>query len=286
LPGCAIPDLWKDPKYENIEDQPFFKESCELAHRWYEMGLINKTDLVGDPREQYLYAGKCAAYLENEPDYKYWDWQQGVRRAIPDATLKGYDMSGQRVGKIKRVRNLRQWNFVVFNALQPGDKRIAGIQFFNWLMGDQDNIDMWLFGIDGKNYKKEPNMRYSEIEGVDPTRNYRRMWYVSGCPGKVQRISIDLPKDAEETLKWLSTADNFRFNPYEGFLPETKPFETQLAQLNAANPEASHALQLGSIDVTEGIKAYKKALDAAGRQQLKAKFQEQLDNWIAKNIKQ
>ena len=64
-------------------------------------------------------------------------------------------------------------------------------------------MDLWLMGIDGVNYNKEDNMRFSEIEGADATRNYRRQWYVSGMSGRFQRLPADLPAEAEEAIKLL-----------------------------------------------------------------------------------
>ena len=287
VPGCAIPDIWTEPKLSDAETADFFRPSCELQHKWWELGYVNKTDLqaaeVFSAPETLFYPGKCAAVQDDEPGYQYTNYQEGLAKTIPGAKAKGYDMSGQRSGKVKKIRFLRQYNFVVFNALQPGDKRIAGIQFFNWIMGDQDNIDMWLFGIDGVNYKKDPNMRFSEIPGTDAARNYRRMWYVSGCPGKVQRLAKDLPKYAEEAVKFLSTPENFRYHPLQLFLADTKPIEAELATVRAATAEATAELKLGSIDVDEGIAFFKKTMDAAGRQKLKATMQAQLDAW-AENI--
>ena len=65
-------------------------------------------------------------------------------------------------------------------------------------------MDLWLMGIDGTNYKKEDNLRFSEIEGVDSARNYRRQWYVSGMSGRFQRQPADLPK--EPRRRWVLLA--------------------------------------------------------------------------------
>ena len=284
LPGCSIPNLWEEAKYADVESEEWWVESCELLRRWWEMDLIPKTPpLDMDIINELFIPGKCAAYADNEPDYKYADRQVAIEKFVPGAKVMGYDVSGQRAGKIKIGGRLRQWNFVVYNAQQPFDKRIAAVQFFNWLMSSQDNMDMWLFGVDGVNYKKEPNMRYSEIEGLDQTRNYRRQWYVSGCPGKYQRLDIALPKPAEEAVIFLSTFENFRLNPLEGFLPETKPYETELATLLATQDEVGYPLDYGELPTDEAIAAWTKGMDAAGRQKVKVAFQEQLDAWIEQN---
>ena len=42
-------------------------------------------------------------------------------------------------------------------------------------------------------------------------------------------------------------------------------------------------MQAGQLNVAQGTAAYAAALDAAGRQKVKATFQEQLDTWISEN---
>ncbi|RIK45551.1 MAG: hypothetical protein DCC57_16470, partial [Chloroflexi bacterium] len=181
----------------------------------------------------------------------------------------------------KGLGNLKQWNFVVFNANAPEEQHVAGIQYFNWLASSQDNLDLWLMGIDGTNYKKEENMRFSEIEGVDAARNYRRMWYVSGMSGRFQRQPLDLPDSALETLTFLTTADNWVFNPYEQFEADTKALELDAAKLNAVYLEAVHGLMSGQMPTDEARAMCKRMLDDAGRQTYKEKLQAQIDAFIA-----
>ncbi len=282
--GLYVPDVFEDTKYLNAEDDPVYIEACTLLREWWEKGYVPKTDLATSTESEnmatmYFVPGKCAAYQENEPDYKFYDVGKQLKKAFPDAQAMGYDVTGMRAGKVKGIGQRKQWNFIVFNAAAPKEQQQAGIQFFNWLMGSQDNLDMWWFGIEGVNYKKEPDNRYSDIGGVDQTRNYRREWYVSGCPGRFRRLAIDLPKEAEEAIKFYSTADNWVFNPYEAFEVDTKPIEAELAALAAVYNEAAHGLDSGQMPVAEAKAMMSKLMDEAGRQTVKAAIQKQFDDW-------
>lgn len=268
------------------EDDPILIETAELLREWWEKGYVNKTDLPFSGSSQnsqvdYIYPGRAAACVENEPDYKWVQQTKEMQASDPSAQLMGVDMIGERAGLVKGLGSLKQWNFVVFNYSAPAAQHQAGIQFFNWLAGTQDNIDLWLMGIDGVNYKKEDNMRFSEIEGVDQARNYRRMWYVSGMSGRYQRLPADLPPEAEEALKFFTTESNWVFNPYEQFEADTKALEVESAKLNAVYDEATHGLNSGQVATPEAIQRMKKLLDDAGRQEYKAKLQAQLDGFIA-----
>jgi putative aldouronate transport system substrate-binding protein len=285
--GVGIPNIEEGFVFIEEEDHPASVENAEILRSWWEKGYINKTDMPTSGTSQnsqidYIYPGRAASCVENEPDYKWVDQTKQMKASFPDASLFGVDMTGQRAG-IKGLGVLKQFNFIVFNVNAPEEQKVAGIQFFNWLAGSQDNLDLWLMGIDGVNYIKEDNMRFSEVEGVDATRNYRRQWYVSGMSGRFQRLPVDLPKEAEETIGFLTNPDNFIFNPHEGFEPDTKALELDIAKLNAVYLEAVHGLASGQLPTDEARAQMKSMLDGAGRQEFKQKLQAQLDEYIAAN---
>jgi hypothetical protein len=82
-------------------------------------------------------------------------------------------------------------------------------------------------------------------------------------------------------LKYLSTPENFLANPLESFVPDIKPVETQLAALKAADGEARFGIVSGQVATEEAFQLHRDTLDAAGRQEVKAEFQRQLEAYIA-----
>jgi putative aldouronate transport system substrate-binding protein len=286
--GLIIPDWSKDTKLVNLEDVPQYIESSKLLRSWWQNALVNKEDLPSSGPSQnvqvdYIYPGKAASCQENEPEYKYVDETKSLQSSIKDGTLSGYDLTGMRAGKVRGQGALVQWNFIVFNANAPKDAQAAGIQYFDWLTTSQDNMDLWLMGVDGKNYKKESGLGFSEIPGVDAARNYRRQWYVSGLSGRFQRQPADLPQTAKDALTFFTTESNWDFNPHEQFSADTKAVEADLTKVNGVATEAFHGLNTGQMDTTAAIAQAKKMMDDAGRQTLRDKLQKQLDAYIAAN---
>ncbi len=286
--GMIIPDATKELKLVDYESWPAFVERARLLRSWWEKGLINKTDLTLSGTSQtvepdYIFPGKAASCIENEPDYKFIDFTKAMKSSNPDATLMGYDMKGIYSTKTRTFGSLKAGNFMVFNVNAPKEQQVAAIQFFNWLVSSQDNLDLWLMGIDGVNYKKEANLRFSEVPGVDAARNYRRQWYVSGVSGRFQRQPVDLPKAAADALTFFSTESNWDFNPHEQFQIDSKALEVDIAKLNGVYDEAMHGLVTGQEPTDTAIPKAKKLLDDAGRQQLKQKVQAELDDYLAKH---
>jgi hypothetical protein len=282
--GLMINNEFEDTTIVNWEDTEWFQFAAQLARSWYEKRYLPQEAISSDydTLNDYLATGKAAAMIDNEPDFKFAEKRKVVQAGIPEAVVMGYDLTGMRGGLIGKG-GLKQWNFVVFNAGAPAEQHVAAVQVWNWFTGGQENADLWLMGQEGVNYIAEPNLRFSDPEGIDPARNYRRMWYVSGITGEWQRQPAELPEEAEEALKFFTTKENFCFSPLEKFDVSTKEIETELAAMNAAASEAYFGIGTGSVPTEQAIATFKQMMDDAGRQSVKEWYQEQLDAWIAEN---
>ena len=276
-----------DPTYVDQETTDEYKAAAERARQWYEKGWINKNVLQIQQttvQDELFNPGKCAAMTYNEPSIKAEQQVQPALQAyVPHGKAAGLDTTGQREGSYIDWARFKQWNFQVFNANMALEDTLAGLKFFDWMLSSQDNIDLWLFGIDGVNYKKLPNMRFAEVPGTDGATNYRRRWYVAGVPGRFERVPENASEDYLADLKYLTDTANFMPNPIEQWEAVRKPVETELAQLTAAWEEYHYPIAAGEVDPEKGIAALTKAADAAFRQEAKANYQAQLDAWIEQN---
>ena len=286
--GAGIEDIIREKlTYVDSEIQDSFRAQTERARQWNEKGYVNKDMLQlleVNAFDEYFNTGKCAAITYNEAILKAkLQIQPALQTFVPEGKAAGFDEMQARAGGSLAFAIFRQWNFQVFNGNSALEDTRAGLEFFDWLLGDQDNIDLWLMGVDGVNYKKLDNMRYEDLPDVDGTTNYRRRWYVAGVPGRFERVPADASDEFLEVLEYITNPEHHLPNPLELYEPVRKVVETELAQMDAAAEEASLPLVAGQLDPAAGIAAYKQAVDAAGRQEVKAVFQEQLDTWITEN---
>jgi len=286
--GAGIEDIIREKlTYVDSEIQDSFRAQAERARQWNEKGYVNKDMLQMlevNAFDEYFNPGKCAAITYNEAILKSkLQIQPALQSYVPEGKAAGFDESQSRAGGSIAFAVFKQWNFQVFNANSALEDTKAGLEFFDWLLGDQDNIDLWLMGVDGVNYKKLDNMRYEDLPDVDGTTNYRRRWYVAGVPGRFERVPADASDEFLEVLEYITNPEYHLPNPLELYEPNRKVVETELGQMDAASKEATLPLVAGQLDPAAGIAAYTKALDDAGRQEVKAIFQEQLDTWITEN---
>jgi putative aldouronate transport system substrate-binding protein len=285
--GGIYDGLTNPPKYAGSEDLEGAMIGYERAKDWYDKGWVNKNVLqlkVEQTVEELFNPGKCAALAYNEAAMKAeLTIQPGLTSYVPDGVAAGFSAEGPMDGATLQFSILKQWNFQVFNSHMPEEDTQAGLKFFDWLLGSQDNIDTYLFGIDGVNYKKLDKMRYGDIAGIDGTTNYRRRWYVAGVPGQFERVPETASDNFMKTLAYLTNLDNYMPNPLEKFEPVTKVKEAELAQLTAASKEFSLPLAAGQVVVKDGFDKLIKALKDAKRDDVMAEFQTQLDKWLANN---
>ncbi len=197
--------------------------------------------------------------------------------------LAGVDLTGMRAGQVQGpLGTLKQWNFIVFNVNAPAEQQEAGIEYFNWLTSSQDNMDLWLMGIDGVNYKKEDNLKFSEIDGRDagaqlspPVVCFWRYRVASNAK------PADLPQEAEE--RWPSSPPS-----RTGTSTRTKASRPTPRRSNWIRPSSTGSTTKQRTVSTPArnrrrmqIQKMKTMLDEAGRQEYKAKLQKQLDDYIA-----
>jgi putative aldouronate transport system substrate-binding protein len=286
--GAGVEDVIREKfGYVDSEGEDSFRANAERARRWAEKGYTNKDMLQlleVNAFDEYFNPGKAAAITYNEAILKSkLQIQPALQAYVPEGKAAGFDELQSRAGGSLAFANFRQWNFQVFNANSAVEDTRAGLEFFDWLLGDQDNMDLWLMGVDGVNYKKLDNMRYEDLPDVDGTINYRRRWYVAGVPGRFERVPADASDEFLDVLEYITNPEHHMPNPLELYEPNRKVVETELAQMDAASKEALLPIQAGQLDPAQGIAAYESALDAAGRQEVKVVFQEQLDTWMTEN---
>ena len=204
-----------------------------------------------------------------------------ARIAVLRADRQGgrFAVEGPMEGATIQFSMLKQWNFQVFNSHMPEEDTKAGLKFFDWLLGSQDNIDIYLFGVDGMNYKKLDSMKYADLPDVDGTTNYRRRWYVAGVPGQFERVPEEAIREPPEDAGLHHQPRQLHAQPAEKFEPDRKPMETELGAVDGGHKEVPSAPG-GRPDRREGrLRQAHRGLTDGGRDKVMTEFQTQLDQW-------
>jgi len=273
--------LADEPELVEVETLDRTVYAAQVARRWYEKGFLNKNALqLQAPAVHELFTpGKAAAIRYQEPAQKRYDVRMALRSFVPDGETRGWDTTGVVTGACKHLASLKVWNFIVWHSKVPMEESIAGVKFFNWMLGDQDNIDIWLYGIDGVNHNMLPDGKYEPVAGTDGATNYFRKWFSGGVPMRFSRVPVYADESYMQEVEALMDMDNFIINPLEGFEFRPKPVETEIAQIVAATDATLRQVNTGMVDVEEGLAAFTKAVDEAGRPKVKEEILRQFEEW-------
>jgi putative aldouronate transport system substrate-binding protein len=286
--GFTLPDWRTGQEFTNFEDVGVFSDAAQTLHEFWKEGLVPKVAISNDSTismgRDYFYPGKAAAVVANGMGSGMFNDTRELKTYNPEARSWSYDTNGYTTGNKRPLGTLKQWNFIVFNSQASQEKQEAAMKFWNWLYSGQEQRDLWYFGVEGENYNKGDGMTYTEIDGIDQSRNYRKQWYISGVHGKYQRQPADSPRELIEHIEYLTTESNWDFTPYEAFDLDMKELEGLKAQVEAAYDEAAYGWRTGELPPEQSVARFTEQMNAAGRQKLKDACQQQLDEWIKANM--
>lgn len=254
-----------------LEQEPEFREIVEIANRWYAAGYLPQDILAATQQSSYnIEAGNLASriHVNGLADGDATSKLQSVVPTGVQRTYVGYpDME---VALVPPSNNMLAMNA---NAEHPE----AALRFLNWLHGDQENYDLFMWGIEGEHWELTDG-RVHYLPNADEARY--RGW---PTPWPFWNIGLLRPTETEEPDKYekvieyvsLNTVDN----PLAGFVPDYAPVKTEVAQRNALYQEVGIGFDYGLTDAGE--------LSGYVRQQkphtdvILAELQRQLDAWRA-----
>lgn len=251
-------DVWSF--YESDE----YKQACEIAHRWYEMGII--------PSYMLSNGSQCDAEFYNAnalftigASYRVYEYQDILIKANPNAVMKNYYL-GDAATKPLMSRGAYSTAFAVSANVE--DDELAGyVKLINLFQSSQEWVDFLLYGV----------------EGTD---------YTLSADGQVEPINTDVLVDT-----WLPDNINFKRYPtwateeqiatYEnwnegcipqkdiGFAFDLTPVSTEYAQLQAVEQEYFNPMTSGIISYEEGYEDAVKKLKDAGIDTFVEEYQRQ-----------
>lgn len=251
-------DVWSF--YESDE----YKQACEIAHRWYEMGIIPSYVLSnGSQCDAEFY--NANALFTIGASYRVYEYQDILIKANPNAVMKNYYL-GDAATKPLMSRGAYSTAFAVSANVE--DEELAGyVKLINLFQSSQEWVDFLLYGV----------------EGTD---------YTLSADGQVEPINTDVLVDT-----WLPDNINFKRYPtwateeqiatYEnwnegcipqkdiGFAFDLTPVSTEYAQLQAVEQEYFNPMTSGIISYEEGYEDAVKKLKDAGIDTFVEEYQRQ-----------
>ena len=235
-----------------------FKNSCKLYERFNKEGLIHPDSLsLGHE------------YGSNEILYGRW--------AI------GFD-SGMPVENEQQLQKNVPGAFYTYNcnAVPVTSKHPeAALDFLQWLYSDQENHDLFMYGIEGETYNAVGDNRKEKILGEDGKALYQYdEWQIAYQPlrrfedGMSDRlIALDSRRRDLDEEAVVSVATGFMF--------DSTPVADAAANLSAEAESLLAPLKCGLVSYDEGFESALSTLKAAGLDEYLAEYDKQFQEFLS-----
>lgn len=269
IKGSQNDFFWIDPTEENPKIITYYEyektpEFLEMMNRWNEKGFFPKSALSDTDAAKFS-NGVAPMLVHNNDSF--------VSDAIehPEWKVRYSNFT-------KDISNLSftQDAMVISNTSKNPERALA---VWDLLTTDQEAFNLFYYGIEGVSYEVNDQ---NQVTMLDPD-NYSTssMWAVRNSDFVMDSVGTpDFYNELKE--EWNSQIkDGQGAQKYRSFVPDTSSVETQYSACLNAHQQYWWPLELGYTDAETGLEEYKKMMEAAGIEDVRAELQAQLDEYVA-----
>ncbi|TBL70305.1 extracellular solute-binding protein [Paenibacillus thalictri] len=263
----------KDGNAESYVESKLFKEESAFMRTLYQKGLISK-DVLSIPQDQMLKGleqGKFLFYLERGSNL-----DPLMQANNPNAKVSLFRLQPDK--PTFRPLAFGNSNVVPVNTKHPE----AGIQFLNWLYANQDNYDLFMYGIQGEQWTKTDNNRYdSKKTDKNQPKYLFQNWQIGNLDfARFSKEASDLQVKVEGTMD-----DKAVNSPVMGFVFDSNQVSTEYANVLAEIQASIVPIKNGVVEYDKYYPEALKKLKAAGLDKVMEEYKKQLAEWKAQHKK-
>ncbi|MGI6017723.1 MAG: ABC transporter substrate-binding protein [Marvinbryantia sp.] len=254
--------------YESDE----YRQSCEIARKWYEMGMIPSYVLSnGSQCDSEFYNGN--ALFTIGANYRIFEYGDILQKIDPNIYFKNFYL-GDKEEKPLMSRGTYSTAFAV-SANVEGEELVGYVKLIDLLQSSQEWVDFILYGVEGKDYTVNEDGTFN----VTNTDVLVDTW----LPDNINFTRYQ-PWVKEEQIETYTNWNEGSIPQKDiGFAFDLTPVSTEYAQLQAVEQEYFNPMTAGVVSFEEkGEEAIKKLKDA-GIDRLVEEYQRQFDEFMKSN---
>lgn len=260
----------EDPKVYSYYESEEYKQVSEIAKRWNQMGIIPSYQLSNGEQSSSEFAAGRAMFAVSSND-RIFEMMESVRSSAPNAVFENVYLGDT------AKKPLMSWGtyviaFGISAGVEDPDELAAYIKVINLFQKNQEWVDLWIYGIEGTDYKLTENGRVERICTDEIIHNWMPVnTEFRRYPSYITDEQIEtFNKQAEGSITMKST--NFIF--------DTEPVKSEYAQLQAVESEYLNPISNGFEDYDENIDKAIEKLKAAGLDKFMEELQKQFDAFM------
>lgn len=241
---------------------------AQLFEDFYANGYLEKDLLSQKDSEGLFEAGKVAAY--NVDLFKFSKMEANLKNVNPDAEVEYCIMNPDQPIAYDKSNNTCQ-----ISSTSKNPER--AMMFINWVLKNQENYDLYMYGIEGKHYTLE-NELLKLPDGVDAGNNpyAPTPWLFYNT--NYHRATTE---DSEITLQALEYFKNQERYPVDeealGFNFDPDPVALEIGQCQKVVEEEWNPIGVGIRPIDEAYDQFMTDLKAAGGDKIVEEAQRQID---------
>jgi putative aldouronate transport system substrate-binding protein len=169
--------------------------------------------------------------------------KKDLKKVVPNGDLEPFFYTSQDIADMKpgAIRtDFRANNSVVIPASSKNIDRT--MKFLDWLYSSKENHDLFELGIEGEHWIKDGDNGYKT---TDKTANYMFQGYELTWNPNLSRINTDNDPETIKYLQYAMDKNSYYQVPLAGFIFDTKPVATEIAQIKPKLQEAADILMTG-----------------------------------------
>lgn len=203
---------WDDPEMKIIpwEQTPEFKESTDIISRWFKNGYT--VEIKGNEKNIGSFIALGSNIYENSVGI---DLMKNGDSSVYKNFILYKDKPNQRYTPLEYYPR----DAIAFNSSSTNVER--ALMFLNWIQSDQENYDLFMYGIKGKHYNLENN-KLTNPKGIESTKNPYKGWDNNAFLNvKFDRTATELELPDTYSSDLLNFVNKYaKYAPHNGFYPD------------------------------------------------------------------
>lgn len=265
-----------DPLMQIIpwEQTPEYKTTISLVSKWYKSGYLNQGEVNYDELASFLYLS--SNFLEGTISI---DINQDGKKVEYTNYILYKDKKIQRESPIGGIFIN---GAVAFNVKSEKTERV--LMFLNWIQSNQENYDLFMYGIKDKDYFLKEG-RVAMPEGVTTSKSPYLGWLNNAFLNlSLQRVpsTYSIPDNFYDIYLEIINSQTV-YAPHEGFFPDYSTIQNECyIRNNIFREKIIKALSNGIYDINQTDNIIED-LKSAGTDKIILEIQRQLGKWKKTN---
>ncbi len=249
----------------NLFEQPYYKETIELVHKWYKSGYINPdVATTTETAISLIAANKAFSSLSNmKPGFAEQESRPMGKEMIQVSFTDPISVSTSASAYMLSIPR---------NSKHPE----KAMELMNLIYTDPDIVNLYTNGIEGTHYVKSSDGLLTLPEGTTETGYQFNQWQVGN--NFLSHVWEGMSPDIWEQTKAFN--DNAVVAKTLGFLYDMNSVKTEVAAVTNVVNKYKVGLESGVLDPSN-LDKFNKELKSAGLDKIIAEKQRQIDAWAS-----